>query len=140
MRVNILSDADWEAKIDHATKPLSLKAFFDERDYGPDITSLSVILMCRDPKLNFRRRVRLNRKTNTLYSDIMLDLPEMREFGHAGRRGLIAQRLIVEIPPTIAKYCLPDFDLPTFTHDFRSIIEEQLLGDEAARYDHLCLP
>lgn len=137
MRVSILSGTHWEAKVDHATWTLSLNAFFAARDYGPQLTSLVVILMCRDPELNFRRRVRLDRKTSTLYLDIMLDLSEMRSLGHAGRRS--AQRLTAEIPPTIAKYRLPDFDLPTFTHDFRNIIEEQLLGGESSRYGHLRL-
>jgi hypothetical protein len=139
MRVSILSDTHWEAKVEHATRTLSLDNFFAERDYGPNLTSLVVVLMCRDPELKFKRRVRLNRKTHTLYSDIMLDLPEMRSLGHAGRRSIIAQRLVAEIPPTIAKYRLRDFDLPRFIHDFQDIIEEQLLGAESSRYDHLCL-
>ena|SRR6266511_387392 len=140
MRVSILSDAHWKAKIEHATRTLALDAFFDDRDYGPGLTSPVVILMCRDPDLKFRRRVRLDHKTRTLYSDIMLDLPEMRSVGHARRRSVIAQRLVTEIPPTIAKYRLPDFDLSLFTRDFQHIIEEQLLGPDSSRYDHLCLP
>jgi len=140
MRVNVLSDAHWEAKVEHATRTLSLNTFFAERDYGPGLTSLVVILMCRDPELKFKRRVRVDRKTRTLYLDIMLDLPEMRTLGHAGRRNVIAQRLVTEIPPTIAKYRLPDFDLPRFAQDLQQIIEEQLLGAESSRYDHLCLP
>jgi hypothetical protein len=139
MRVSILSDTHWEAKIEHATRTLSLNAFFAERDYGPGLTSLVVILMCRDPELEFKRRVRLDRKTRTLYSDIMLALPAMRSIGHAGRRSVIAQRLVAEISPTIAEYRLPDFDLPRFNYDFQHIIEEQLLGAESSRYDHLCL-
>ena len=139
MRVSIVSDTHWESKVAHATRNLSLVPFFAERDYGSDLSSLAVCLMCRDPELKFRRRIRLDRKTRTLYSDIMLDLPEMRTLGHAGRRSVIAQRLVADIPPTIAKYRLPDFDLPEFTRDFTHIIEEQLLGAESSRYDHLCL-
>ncbi len=139
MRVSILSDANWEAKIPHATRPLSLNTFFDERDYGSGLSELCIILMCRDPDLKFRRRVRLDHKKLVLHTDIMLNFPEMRSAGHAGRRGIIARRLVVEIRPTLGKYCLPDFDLPRFTRDFQQIIEDQLLGPEAARFDHLCL-
>jgi len=140
MRVSILSDAHWESKVEHATRTLSVASYFAERDYGAGLSCLSVILMCRDPALQFRRRVRLDRKSRTLHSDILLNLAEMRALGHAGRRRIIAERLLTDVPPTIAKYRLPDFDLPRFTHDFRFIIEQQLLGAESLRYDHLCLP
>jgi hypothetical protein len=139
MKVFITSDANWEAKITHATRTLSLRPFFAERDYGPGLSGLSIILMCRDPALQFRRRVRLDHKKRLLHSDIMLDLPTMQALDHAGRRSIIAERLLADIPPTIAKYHLPDFDLATFTHDFRHVIEEQLLGAESSRFDHLCL-
>ncbi len=138
MDVFITSDSNWEAKIAHATRTLSLRPFFAERDYGPGLSALSIILMCRDPSLQFRRRLRLDRKKRDLHSDIMLDLPTMQTAGHAGRRSIIAERLLADIPPAIAKYRLPDFDLPRFTHDFQHIIEEQLLGAESSRFDHLC--
>jgi hypothetical protein len=139
MDVFITSDSNWEAKIEHATRTLSLDAFFAERDYGPGQPSLSIVLMCRDPSLRFRRRLRLVHKKRRLYSDIMLDLPTMQTAGHAARRGSIAERLLQDIPPAIAKYRFSNFDLPAFSSDFKLTIQEQLLGADSSRYDHLCL-
>jgi hypothetical protein len=140
MRVNILSDTDAKAKVDQVTWLLSPHTFFAGRDYGPGLSGLAIILMCRTPDLLFRRRVRMDRKERCLYTDVMLHFPSMKAFGHQGRRLIVLSRLLTDIPPTIAKYRLPDFDLAAFTNDFTHMLEEQLLGPESFRRDHLCLP
>jgi hypothetical protein len=140
MRLDLLSDSNWEAKIAHAIRPLSLKSYFEGRCYGSGLAGLAIVLMSRDPAHAFRRRVRFERQTRILYTDVMLDLAEMRRPGHVERRALIARRLFEDIPPTIAKYRLPDFDLNEFSKDFRAIVEKQLLGPDSTQYDHLCLP
>ena len=140
MRVDLLADSNWEAKIAHATRPLMLKTYFEDRHYGSGITGLAIVLMSRDPELAFRRRVRFERRTRVLYTDVMLDLSEMRRPGHAKRRELIARRLLEDIPPTISKYRLADFDVSAFTKDFKEVVEQQMLGPDAGRFDHLCLP
>jgi hypothetical protein len=140
MRVNILSDSNWEAKLDHAMRALALHDFFENRSYGQDLSGgIIVVLMCRDPDLKFKQRIRFSKKPQRLYMDIMLSLPEFISATHAQRRQILAARLTDDIPRIIAKYRFKKFDLPGFSNDLNSEVFSQLLGVDAARYDHLCL-
>ncbi|MDB4904018.1 MAG: hypothetical protein JWQ63_3299 [Mucilaginibacter sp.] len=76
MRVFITCDANWEAKIDKVLNILSetgYKAVFERRDYGTTIDGIGIVLMCRDPSLKFKQRIRYSRKDRTIYMDIMLN-------------------------------------------------------------------
>ena len=102
-----------------------------ERDYGPGVNGIGVVLMCRDPWLKFKRRIRFVKKDKkmpyfdkTLYMDIMLDFPQMRELSHEQRKAIILQRLGDEIPTILRKYAFKDFDEPRFVDDLKSWLKE----------------
>lgn len=94
------------------------RVHFASLDYGPGLAGIIIGLMCRDPRHNFRRRVSLRKKDKTLDMDIMLHLPEYVPLEPEERRQRVIRRLIAEVPETIAKYKLKDFDLARFTADW----------------------
>jgi hypothetical protein len=140
MKVRVLYDANWEAKIDHALRVLSLPDYFDQRDYGSGVAGVVIVLMCRDPELHHRQRIRFERSTRTLYLDVMLELSEMTRLEHVGRRRVIADRLLAELIRTFTARKFEEFDSATFMSDLRLAIQQQLLGSDADRFDHLCKP
>ena len=126
MRFNLLSDADWDSKVDkvlNSFSELGYRRFFDEKDYGDAIKGITVIFMCRNPELRFKRRIRYSREEKRIYLDIMLDLNQFRQIEQKNREKIITQRLLSEIPPVVAKYKFNDFDLLTFTNDLKQWVE-----------------
>ena len=122
MRFNILSDAEWESKIRDGLKAISTSGYqrvFEERDYGTGLRGVIVVLMCRDPKLNFKQRIRFTKKEKKLYMDIMLDLNLMQHSEPAVRKKIVIQRLADEVPAILHKYAFPDFDEPRFVADLK---------------------
>ncbi|MCH8622564.1 hypothetical protein [Undibacterium sp. TS12] len=122
MRLNILGDFDWESKIDQVLKAFSddnYHAYFQERDYGIGLIGITIVLMCQDPALNLKRRIRLSKKEKKLYVDIMLDLPEMKSVDFIKKKMIISELLLKEIPEVISKYKIDDFDLQQFVEDFQ---------------------
>jgi len=140
MKVSVLSGSNWEAKLDHATRGLSLRSHFEHRHYGTGLLGIVILLNCREPELNHKQRVHFTRSTRTLYLDVMLDLDEMTKLDHTGRRQAIAKRLLAEVVRIITSRGFKEFDATAFTNDLRLAIEAQLLGADADRFDHLCKP
>lgn len=123
MRLNILSDHDWESRVDrvlHRISDLGYHEFFSERDYGDEVFGISIVLVCRDPDLNFKKRVRFVKKEKKLYTDVMLSLAEMVAADMAGRARIVIDQLLHEIPETVKKYNFKQFDGDSFINDFRS--------------------
>jgi len=101
------------------------RLFFLEKNYGVGLEGIVVVLMCRDPRLDFKRRVRLDRKEMKLYVDVMLELGVMTGLDHDERKRLIVARLLAELPPIIGKYQLRDFDCTAFMEDLRTWFAER---------------
>lgn len=122
MRFMITSDANKESGVGDVVTDLCGPTLqhFGPRDYGSGLPQLGVVLMCRDPYLNFKRRVRFSKKDQTLYMDVMLHLPDMIPLSHDERRRVIIQRLEMEIPQVLSKYAFRDFDQPRFESDLRA--------------------
>jgi hypothetical protein len=121
MNILITSDSDWQAKLSKVTDELykrGYKDFFQERDYGPGLDSLCAVLMCRDPALKFKRRIRLSKKESTLYMDTMLDLTEMVGVGDEDRRRIVIERLLIEVPEVISRYKIDNFDSSRFVSEW----------------------
>jgi hypothetical protein len=126
MRLNILCDAHWESRADrvlHALSATGYRSLFAARDYGQGLAGITVVLMCRDPSLKFKQRVRLVKKERKLYLDIMLDFDRMREADDGTRRGIVVERLASEIPAILSKYSIADFDEQRFVGDLRQWLE-----------------
>lgn len=60
-RFNILADFYWEVHIDKVLDLLSdtgYRKYFSEQDYGTSLDGITVVLMCQDPNLNLKQRIR----------------------------------------------------------------------------------
>jgi hypothetical protein len=139
MRVSVLSDSIWEAKLEHATRTLTLREFFEGRSYGGGLQGLSIILNARDAALNHRRRERFTKQDRTLSFDVMLPTEELVKASHQHRRDLVCDNLCSELASTLRKRKFADFDVETFIEDFSRVAREDLQGEAASRFDHLCL-
>ena len=65
MRLNLLCDAHWESRVDRGLNELSstgYRSFFEARDYGKGLSGITVVFMCREPRLNFKQRVRRKKR------------------------------------------------------------------------------
>jgi hypothetical protein len=122
MRFMITSDANQESGVGEVVYDVCgpTHQHFLPRDYGSGLPQLGVVLMCRDPLFNFKRRVRFSKKDQALYMDVMLHLPDMIPLTHDERRRVIVQRLLFEIPEVLTKYAFRDFDQPRFESDLRA--------------------
>lgn len=127
MQFNILSDSNWEARIEEALYPLSdlgYRQYFEEIDYGIGLLGIVVVVMCRDPDLNFKQRIRLVKNEKILYMDIMLESPAMEVASTEGRKKIVIERLLKDVPPIISKYKIDDFDSPRFISDFEGWMQK----------------
>jgi hypothetical protein len=77
-------------------------------------------LMCRDPSLGFKPRIKFKKKDRMLCVDIMLDFDAMRCADDNGRLNIVAKRLSEEISRIIREYAIRDFDESRFLNDFSS--------------------
>lgn len=120
MRIFITYDSTWEARMSQILDALSgtgYKQFFLNQDYGTSLEGVAVVLMCQDPSLNLKPRIRRVKKEKQLYLDIMLDLDTFLSFDLKEKTKIVVDKLITQIPSVIAKYKLEDFDLIKFEAD-----------------------
>lgn len=121
----MVSDSDIESglhEVLHGSR-VRLEDYFIDRVYGDSGVALGIVLMCRDPRWNFKQRIRFDRKDNCLYMDLMLDLPTMTQADFEGRKRIVAEKIVSEVPAIIAKYKMKDFDLTRFSSDLKSWFE-----------------
>lgn len=125
MRFNILSDADWDSKIDKVLDTFSnfgYRRLFEEKKYGDSLYGITVVFMCRNTEYNFKQRIKYSKKEKKIYLDIMLDLNQFKQIEQREKERIVAQKLISEIPPIISKYKFTDFDLPSFEADLKKLL------------------
>jgi hypothetical protein len=122
MHFRITSDANAESGVGDVVTEISgaTRQHFASKTYGPGLSGLSVVLMCRDPELEFKPRIRFAKTERRLYMDVMLDLRQLVDLGHCGRRELVAVTLAHEVPHALQKYALPEFDSVAFVTDLQS--------------------
>ena len=126
MRFFTTYDANSEANLDeilHGLDNGGFDEYFAEKYYDDSGIEMSVIFMCRDPRWNFKQRIRFSKKENRLYMDIMLDLDVMSHADPITRKRIVAEKIVNEVPQIIAKKKFKDFDLPRFTKDLREWFE-----------------
>lgn len=122
MRLMVVSDANQESGVGEVIYDICgpTHLHFVSKNYGDGLSGIGVVLMCRDPELNFKRRIRFSRKDKTVYIDVMLDLLQMRPLAHDVRKRIICNRLIEEIPTVVRKYSIADFDDVLFEQDLKA--------------------
>jgi len=131
MRFSVVSDADDETGLHDIVYEVNgaISDTFLDRFYDDSGISIGVVLMCRDPRWNFRQRISFSTKKNCLYTDLMFDWHTMVNADHNTRKKIVAEKIVTEISQIIAKYKFKgkygfkDFDLPRFTKDLREWFE-----------------
>ncbi len=121
-KFNIIADIDWESYIDNTLNYLAdtgFRRYFLEQDYGSSLNEVVVCLMCQDPDLNLKQRVRLVKKEKILYLDIMLDLNKFRVIDQKERDKIVVEKILTETPEIVKKYKLEDFNLSKFEADLK---------------------
>lgn len=139
MRVSILSDSNWEAKIDHATRRLDERRHFEALSFGTGVTGIAIILNARDPHLGHRRRERFSKAEKCLRFDVMLDLDQLIVSTHQQRRDIICKACLADLSSTLERRGFSDFDSKGFFSEFESMMRKALQGPDAAEFDHLSL-
>lgn len=139
MRVSITSDINWESKVDNATKVIELRPHFESKEYGPGLSALALVLNCRTPELEHKQRIRHVKATNTLYVDVMLDLPFFVHATHATRRAEIHRQVNSQLNKVLTKRKIAQFNSELFLSDLNSILDDQLNGPQSTRFDENCL-
>jgi hypothetical protein len=76
---------------------------FRGKDYGAGQIKVGIVLMCRDPHLNFKQRIRFAKKENTLYVDIMIDLNQMLKCTQEQRNSIISREIIRDVSSTLPR-------------------------------------
>ena len=124
MLVVVSSDSDSRTGVTEAKHSFSeeIETFFKPRSYGPGLSGVGVVLMCRDPSYEFKQRVRLSKAENILDLDVMLDWNEMI---HAGsrRKAAILGVLRKTVRDVFERRTWKDFDVTQFLLDFDTICE-----------------
>ncbi|MES2018948.1 MAG: hypothetical protein V4484_20845 [Pseudomonadota bacterium] len=126
MRLNILSDSEWESGIGQVVVWLSKTEYFrefQERNYGSGLVAVAVNLICQNPIFLFERRIRYSKKEKKIYLDIMLNLSDFVNVSFDERRRIVLNALLKEVPEVIGKYSIESFDVKTFLADFNNKFE-----------------
>ncbi|MCX2576358.1 hypothetical protein [Pedobacter sandarakinus] len=122
MRFFITCDSFWETRVDKVIDSIDntgYKQYFSEQDYGSSLQGVTIVLMCQDPNLNLKKRIRFSKKEKKIYIDIMLDLNQFLKIDQKEREKIVVEKIIVEIPPIIAKYKFEDFNYIKFKADLQ---------------------
>ena len=130
MRFSLLCDAHQDAGLDKVLfrfSDLGLKRYFEERNYGDTLDGITVVLMCRNPALNLKQRIRHPKKEKKLYMDIMLDLDQFQQLNQVQRERIVAGRMLAELPPVLKKYKFGHFDVEAFDADLAQWLKQASL-------------
>ena len=125
MDFGITCDINWESKVNEVLGLIPHKEFRDFfylKNYGADINRIIIGLMCHELEMNLKQRIRFVKKEKIFSMDIMLDFDQFIKISQPERNKIVFDKLIKEVPETIAKYKFKDFDLVGFTHDFTTLI------------------
>ena len=121
MHFRITGDIDESSGVGDVIARISgpTRKHFLTKEYGTKVNGIVVVLMCQDPKLNLNKRVKFDKNKKTLYTDIMLALPEMQSATPEGREKVIYEQIVTEVPELVKKYKFQDFDEPKFSEDLK---------------------
>ena len=122
MHLRITSDANVESGVGQVIDEISgpTRKHFESKDYGETLLGIVIVLMCRNPELNFVRRLRFARKEKTIFLDAMLDLEQMRHADHQHRKRIVVGQLMMEVPLVLRKYSVAGFDEVRFLEDMNN--------------------
>ena len=93
---------------------------FSSLKYGDGLSGIAVILMCQDPALALKQRVRHSKKEQRLYIDVMLSLLKMESALPPERKKIVFHEIISQTGALLAKRKIADFDYDHFLSDLRA--------------------
>jgi len=114
------------------------KAFFNNREYGPGITSFYIGMICVNPQNDLHQKLgkpKYNKKTKVLEYDLKLDYKQFMHATDLERKEILAEKVINSLA-SIEQLKIKDFDLESFKRDltvfFRDVsIEDVEITDDA---------
>ena len=125
LRLNITADFSSESGIDEVLSTLSKTKyfqFFKPKSYGDDLEGICIILMCQNPALNLRKRIRFSRKEKKIYMDVMLNLDDYSRATLEWRLQNTITMILNEISENLKKYNLSSFDVESFMSDLKQLL------------------
>lgn len=138
MNVNLIADMNWESKLDHVMRVVDFNELIDA-NYGPGLSRLVLVAICRDPVHEYKQRVRFLTATRTLYIDVMLELSFFIKAKHNERRNTLYEQTMNQVRTVLEKRRIKDFESQHFLRDLDNLLTEQLTGERSSRFDSLCL-
>jgi hypothetical protein len=119
MHFRVTGDTDAKSGVADLIYAISgpTRKHFIARDYGVGLAGIGVVLMCQDPKLELRPRIRHSKKEKMLYVDVMLSLPDMLEAKSEARRSTVFRELIAQVGAILEKRKISDFAHEQFISD-----------------------
>ena len=127
MKLFITCDSDWNTRISETISKLVNSEFiFQFKNYGEDLVGISIVLMCRDPKHDFKQRIKFSKPEKKLYADIMLDYKVMESAKDDEERiTYISNKIIEELPEIIKKYEFKSFKTDEFIADLKLYLSKR---------------
>ncbi len=117
------SDAGYLLDITNNLRQQSI-SFFKERFYGDGILSIGIIYNCRPPELKHRLRNRFDKKTKTLYFDIMGDFKTMVVLNDEEKVMLIRKEFQSASQTVLQhKKKIQNFNFENFNEDWQLLFE-----------------
>jgi hypothetical protein len=127
MHFRITGDIEAESGLGQIITSLSgpTRQHFLTRDYGIGLLGIGVVLVCQDPNLNLKQRIRFSRKEKQFYLDIMLDLEQMQKSPPKVRTIIVLRRIAEDVPAILTRYKVKAFDEMRFGNDLREWLNAQ---------------
>lgn len=124
-RFNILADFNHETKVDKGLEYFrGIQKYFELKYYGEDLKGIVLVMMCRSPHLEFKRRKRFSKKNRFFYLDIMLDYQQMIDSKDDLTRAMVVLNQInLELFPSLVKYKFKNLDLAEMQKDLESFVK-----------------
>jgi hypothetical protein len=127
MRFNILGDYTASSGVGIVLDNLTDKKyreFFQGKNYSQEIENITVVIMCQNPALELKQRIRFSKKEKKIYLDIMLDLSLISSMSYLQKETYIIERIVKEVPIIIEKYKIKDFNLVQFNTDLQEALSK----------------
>ena len=127
-KFQLLSDTSSNSGVLVAKQQITSNGFYqfiESKDYGNDLSGIVVVLMCYEPEIEIKQRIRFSKKEKKIYMDIILDYHEFVSMTNEQRIYSICQKLLEKMPPIIKKYKFSDFDLDKFMNNLSYWFKEK---------------
>lgn len=125
-RFHLISDTDSSSGVLEAKQKIASNEFYkviESDSYGHDLNGIVIVLMCREPGVFLKQRLRLSKKEKILYFDIMLDFDTSQGLSNDQLVSEICKTILMKVPPVVEKYKFKDFHLEKFMANLKCWFE-----------------